>query len=241
MMSETDQVLAIPLWINGRAYLTMAPAFFDVRDAASGEIKRRTPLCGASEALAAATSAQAALPDWAARTVAERAALLLALADALAGYGEHFAALISEESGKDAALAAAEVGDALSLLRGVAPAAASDTGSTGTAANAVVAIVSDDSAPLLGPLRHAVPALLAGATVVVKPSPKAPSAIFALAELTASCDFPAGVFNILQGDLAAIEGLCVASAVGRLCFAGDPALAAKVAEVAIRHGKPFTQ
>ena len=115
MMSETDQVLAIPLWINGRAYLTMAPAFFDARDAASGEIKRRTPLCGASEALAAATSAQAALPDWAARSVAERAALLLALADALAGYGEHFAALISEESGKDAALAAAEVGGALGL------------------------------------------------------------------------------------------------------------------------------
>jgi hypothetical protein len=134
MMSETDQVLAIPLWINGRAYLTIAPAFFDVRDAASGEIKRRTPLCGASEALAAATSAQAALPDWAARTVAERAALLLALADALAEYGEHFAALISEESGKDAALAAAEVGDALSLLRGASPGAASDTGNSGSAA-----------------------------------------------------------------------------------------------------------
>jgi acyl-CoA reductase-like NAD-dependent aldehyde dehydrogenase len=135
--------------------------FFRCPRRSSGEIKRRTPLCGASEALAAATSAQAALPDWAARTVAERAALLLALADALAGYGEHFAALISEESGKDAALAAAEVGDALSLLRGAAPGAASDTGSTGSAANAVVAIVSDDSAPLLGPLRHAVPALLA--------------------------------------------------------------------------------
>jgi succinate-semialdehyde dehydrogenase/glutarate-semialdehyde dehydrogenase len=238
MMSETDQVLAIPLWINGRAYLTIAPAFFDVRDAASGEIKRRTPLCGASEALAAATSAQAALPDWAARTVAERAALLLALADALAEYGEHFAALISEESGKDAALAAAEVGDALSLLRGASPGAASDTGNSGSAVRAVVAIVSDDSAPLLGPLRHAVPALLAGATVIVKPSPKAPSAAFALAELSARSAFPGGVLNILHGDLAAIEGLCVLSEVSRLYFAGDPALGAKVAELACRYDKP---
>ncbi|EXI78607.1 MAG: Succinate-semialdehyde dehydrogenase [NADP(+)] GabD [Candidatus Accumulibacter appositus] len=234
MMSESDQILAIPLWINGHAYLTMPQAFFDVRDARSGEVKRRTPLCGPAEALAAAGSAQAALPDWAARTVAERAALLVALAGTLAEYGEHFAELVSEETGKDAALAAAEVGDALSLLRGVDSGAVSDA-----AGAAVVAIVSDDSAPLFGPLRHAVPALLAGATVVVKPSPKAPSAAFALAELTARSDFPGGVFNVLHGDLAAIEGLCVLREVSRLCFAGDPALGAKVAEVAIRYGKPF--
>ncbi len=239
MMSETDQILAIPLWINGHAYLTMPPALFDVRDARSGEVKRRTPLCGASEALAAASSAQAALADWAARPVAERAALLLALADTLAEYGEHFAELLSEETGKDAALAAAEVGDALSLLRGADSGAASEAAGAASVARAVVAIVSDDSAPLLGPLRHAVPALLAGATVVVKPSPKAPSAAFALAELTARSDFPGGVFNVLHGDLAAIEGLCVLREVSRLCFAGDPALGAKVAEVAIRYDKPF--
>ncbi|MBL8366412.1 MAG: aldehyde dehydrogenase family protein [Candidatus Accumulibacter sp.] len=237
MTSATDQVLAIPLWINGHAYLTMAPAFFDVRDARSGEVKRRTPLCGASEALAAAGSAQAALADWAARTVAERAALLLVLADALAGYGEHFAALISEETGKDAGSAAAEVDAALALLRDRDSATDSRGGSS--AAKAVVAVVSDDSAPLLGPLRHAVPALLAGATVVVKPSPKAPSAAFALAELTAESAFPAGVFNVLHGDLKAIEGLCVASQVSRLCFSGDCALGARVAEVAIRYDKPF--
>ena len=44
-MTETDEILAIPLWINGHAYLTMAPAFFDVRAPRSGQIKRRTPLC----------------------------------------------------------------------------------------------------------------------------------------------------------------------------------------------------
>ncbi|MBL8881239.1 MAG: aldehyde dehydrogenase, partial [Phycisphaerales bacterium] len=101
------------------------------------------------------------------------------------------------------------------------------------------AVVSDDRAPLLGPLQRAVPALLAGATVVVKPSPKAPSAAFALAELTARSAFPGGVFNILHGDLAAIEGLCSAAEVGLLLFAGDPALGSKVAAIATRHGKPF--
>ncbi|WP_291993352.1 aldehyde dehydrogenase family protein [Candidatus Accumulibacter sp. ACC003] len=235
MMLDPDAILAIPLWINGHAYLTMAPSFFDVCDPRSGQVKRRTPMCGAAEALTAVDAAQAALPDWAARTVGQRAALLAALADSLAEYEEHFAGLISEETGQEATLAAAEVAAVLRLLR----AAASDPQAATTGGAGVVAIVSDDSAPLLGALRHAIPALLAGATVVVKPSPKAPSAVFALAELSASSAFPGGVFNVLHGDLAAIEGLCAASAVSLLLFAGEPSLGAKVAAIASGHGKPF--
>jgi acyl-CoA reductase-like NAD-dependent aldehyde dehydrogenase len=190
-------------------------------------------MCGAREALAAVESARQALPAWAARTVEERAGLLAALADALAGYGEHFTGLIAEETGIDPALAATEVEMALSALRAVTTAAAATTD------RRVVAIVSDDRAPLLGPLRHAVPALLAGAAVILKPSPKAPSAALALAELTARTGFPGGVVNILHGDLAAIEGLCAAAGVNVLLFAGDPALGARVAAIASRHGKPF--
>jgi len=141
--------------------------------------------------------------------------------------------LIAEETGKNAASASAEVEQALRVLK------AAGTGSVATGGSGVVAVVCDDQAPLLGPLRLAVQALLAGATVVVKPSPKAPSAAFALAELTARNGFPGGVVNILHGDLAAIEGLCTASAVGLLLFTGDPALGSKVAAIASRHGKPF--
>ncbi len=231
-MTESDEILAIPLWINGHAYLTMAPAFFDVRDVRSGKVRRRTPLCGAAEALAAVESARNALAAWAALTAEARATLLAALADALAGYAEHFAGLIAEETGKDAVAAAAEVSAALQVLR-------TATASTVATGGGVVAVVSDDRAPLLGPLQQAAPALLAGATVVLKPSPKAPSAVFALAELTARSGFPGGVVNILQGDLAAIEGLCAAAEVSRLLFAGDPALGSKVAAIASRHGKPF--
>lgn len=236
-MLDPDAILAIPLWINGHAYLTMAPAFFDVRDPRDGQVKRRTPMCGAAEARTAVDAAQAALAGWAARTVAGRAVLLAALGDALAAYEAHFAGLIAEETGKDAALAAAEVDAARRLLHAAGADSQQQQQTTGGAA--VVAIVSDDRAPLLGVVRHAVPALLAGATVVVKPSPKAPSATFALAELTARGDFPGGVFNVLHGDIAAIEGLCATDQLSLLLFAGDPALGARVAAIATRHGKPF--
>ena len=138
-----------------------------------------------------------AVAPWAAQPAVARAALVAALGDALAAYADHFTRLIVEESGKEGALAAAEVADAIALLR--CPPIGEVSG--------VVAIVGNAEAPLLSSLRFAVPALMAGAAVVIRPAPQAPSAIFALAELSARCAFPAGVLNILQGGDAVVDGL----------------------------------
>ena len=212
-MFHTDDPLAIPLWINGHAYLTMAPAFQDVRNPVSREVLRRTPLCGSAEALKAVDAAQAALSAWAAQEAATRAALLASVGEALSGYAAHFARLIMEESGKDAASADGEVVRAVALLQGAEAGDASDQiGRPG-----VIGIVGDSKAPLLGALQIAVPTLLAGSVVVIKPNPETPSAIFALAELTGRCGFPGGVFSILHGGEAAVEGLRDADGV-RLFF-----------------------
>ena len=206
-MMHPDDVLAIPLWINGHAYLTLAPAFHEVRNPVSGEILRRTPLCDASVVQQAVAAAAAAVAPWAAQPAAERAARVAALGDALSVYADHFTRLIVEESGHDAALAAAEVATAIALLR---------SSPAGDAAG-VVAVVGD--APLLPSLRLAVPALLAGAALVVRPSPATPSAIFALAELSGRCAFPPGVFNVVHGAEALIDGLRASGAAVCLLFA----------------------
>ena len=90
------------------------------------------------------------------------------------------------------------------------------SGAAATGGGRVVAVVSDDRAPLLGPLRQAAPALLAGATLVLKPSPKAPSAVFALAELTARSGFPGGAGTPTLG--AALRNAARSRMVGRLSF-----------------------
>lgn len=232
-MSELESVLAIPHWINGHAFLSMAPSFADVCDARSGVVKRRVPLAGDVEAAAAVDAAHAALAEWAVSDVKQRVALLASLADALNRYTSHFATLIAEETGQDATQAAREVCEAVALLRAAGADHAVSMGS------GVVAIVSDRHAPLSGPVRNAVPALLGGATIVLKPSPQAPAAAFALVELSARCGFPDGVVNLLQGDIAAIEGLCAATPLNLVCFSGDPVPAAKVRAIATRYGKPF--
>jgi acyl-CoA reductase-like NAD-dependent aldehyde dehydrogenase len=199
-MLQTDEPLAIPLWINGHAYLTLAPAFQDVRNPVSREVLRRTPLCGAAEAQKAVEAAQAALPLWCAQPASTRAALLVALGEALSGYAAHFARLIIEETGKATPAAEAEVDKVVALLCGSL--AAKAEGAAG-----VVGIVANAATPLLDSLLLAVPALMAGAVVVIKPNPEMPSAIFALAELTARCAFPGGVFSILHGAEPAVDGL----------------------------------
>lgn len=226
--------MAIPLWVNGRAYLTVTESFFDVIDAASGEAVRRVPLCGADEAAEAAGAARAAQPGWQALGEAQRQAHLGALADALAGYAAHFAKLIRQETGKAEAEAAAEVDAAVAALRNAAPA-----GETAISAS-VAAVIADASRPLAAVAEAAASLLAAGGAVVVKPSPKAPSAVFALCELTGRAGWPAGVVNLLQGDEAAVEGLCTAAAIDRLLYAGEPALGERIAAIAARHGKPFT-
>jgi acyl-CoA reductase-like NAD-dependent aldehyde dehydrogenase len=82
------------------------------------------------------------------------------------------------------------------------------------------------------------PALMAGATVVVKPSPRAPSAAYALCELSARAEWPAGVLNLLQGDTAAIDGLCAAG-IDRLVYRGNAALGVDIGAIADAAGTAY--
>lgn len=196
-MRPAEDIMALPLWINGRSYLTVTPSFLSVCAAGQGEVLRRIPLCGAAEVRVALQSAQAASAAWEALEVPARAALLNALGEALAQYGAHFNGMIVEETGASEAAAGAEVEAAVTLLR-----SHRETSSAG-----VAAIVVHAKDPLLGGLTQAVPAWLAGACVVFRSAPSAPSVLFALAELSARCGFPAGVFNVLHGNETVVEEL----------------------------------
>ena len=102
----------------------------------------------------------------------------------------------------------------------------------------VVAVVVDASRPLAGFAGAVAPALRAGATLVVNPSPKAPAAIFALCELASRSGLPPGVLNLLQGDTAAIEGLCAAG-IDRLVYRGNAALGVAIGAIADAAGTPY--
>ena len=205
-----DAPPALPLWIDGHAVLTLTERFIDVCDPHDGRALRRVPVCREAEVARAVVSAREACAGWSLRSPAERAAGLVALADALGRYAEHFAGLLGEEAGLAPESALSEVAAAQAALRACAGAPGVVAGAAGAAGVASVAcFVVHPDAPFAGPV-HAVSAALAGgASVVLRTAPSAPSVWFALAELSARCAFPPGVFNLVHGDGETADALAL--------------------------------
>jgi len=191
-LSPDDLPPALPCWINGRAFLSMTEDFYTVRDHATGEPLRRTPLCGEAEVAEAVASARAALPEWQALGREARQNLLSAWSEALARYGNHFAQLLRQETGLDEKTAQAEVVEAITALRRTGAADGKEDAS-------VRAIPVPADRPLVDAAGALAAALSVGATVVLHSDPSAPGAVYALVELSARVDVPPGVVNLVQG------------------------------------------
>jgi acyl-CoA reductase-like NAD-dependent aldehyde dehydrogenase len=200
MLFESKDPPAVPLWVNGHAFLTMAPAFHDVLSPSDGRVLRRTPLCSGDIAATVMDVAMKAGAGWRALAESERGELCLILAGELERYSDHVCGLIVDETGKTSDAAGADVATAVKVLRQPNAEGASKEA-------AVVAIVCNPGTLMAGPLKAAVGALIGGATVIVKPDPAVPSALVALGELTGRCGFPPGVFNVLHGGKEVVDGL----------------------------------
>jgi acyl-CoA reductase-like NAD-dependent aldehyde dehydrogenase len=215
MTISPDEPPALPSWINGRAFLSFTPAFVEVRDAINGRLLRRTPVCGAEEAAEAVSSAVAAAPGWRAMDDELRRESLLVWAAQMVRHNTHLAKLIRQESGKPEVEALAEVKAAVETLQDA-------QGDEAAAGKAFVA-VGDAQDPLLASVRRIASVLHAGGVVILKPSPHAPAAAYALAELSERSGIPPGVVSLVQGDETTLEALLAHMPDGRLLPAGDPA------------------
>jgi len=77
-------------------------------------------------------------------------------------------------------------------------------------------------------LGKAVPALLMGNTVILKPSPLTPFSALILAEAAEAAGLPSGVFNVVNGDLAAGETLTTDPRVDLITFTGSDRVGAAI-------------
>jgi succinate-semialdehyde dehydrogenase/glutarate-semialdehyde dehydrogenase len=90
----------------------------------------------------------------------------------------------------------------------------------------VCAAITPWNFPLAMITRKVAPALAAGCPVVVKPAEATPLTALALAVLAEQAGFPAGVFNVVTGQPAAIGGeLCANPIVRKLSFTGSTSAA----------------
>jgi succinylglutamic semialdehyde dehydrogenase len=183
---------------------------------------------------AAVRAARAAFPAWSARSMDERAALLQAWSATCARHAERIAVAIMRETGKvlaEARQEAALLSDKVAVTleeRVRARVTGYEFLANATRTNrcwyrpfGVMTVIGPFNFPAHLPNGHWVPALLAGNTVVFKPSEKAPGVGALLAKLMAEAGMPAGVFNLVQGRGDAAAALVEHADVDGVLFTGS--------------------
>jgi betaine-aldehyde dehydrogenase/aminobutyraldehyde dehydrogenase len=200
---------------------------------ADGRTLGTVPYSRSEDVDAAVDAAGRAARDWARTPPGERAAALLALADAMERDEGTLAQLESRNAGKPVAAAAGEVtrsADRLRFFAGAArsvrglPAAEYTRGTTSFVRReplGVAGLITPWNYPLHMAVWKIGPALAAGNTCVVKPSELTPLSTLELARLSEGI-LPPGVLNVVCGDsvagaaLAAHRGIAVVSVTGEV-------------------------
>lgn len=156
---------------------------------------------------AAVAAARRAFEGWSSTPVADRVAAVRRVAAALREQAEALTVAISREVGMPRKLAARiQVGGPISAWDTYADLAAdyeweSRIGHSlvQQVPTGVVACITPWNYPLHQITGKVAPALLAGCTVVLKPSEMAPTSAFLLAEAVRQAGLPPGVFNLVHG------------------------------------------
>jgi len=195
-----------------------------------------------AEAVAAVEAAAAAQKGWRKLPSAERGAYLQKLADALTECAPAIGAALAQESGKSVADATSEAVYAGQITRYHAEWARriegevipSDTPDENLVLHrepiGVVACLIPFNFPVYTLMRKIAPALIAGNTVIVRPSNNTPTSAFEIAKAVAQAGLPAGVVNILAMSHATAEAVCTHPAVGMITLTGSVGAGRKVLE-----------
>ncbi|SDL17170.1 aldehyde dehydrogenase family protein [Microbacterium azadirachtae] len=198
---------AFPRSESGRTYEVTTPKGAFLANAAKASRK------DARDAVKAARSAQG---GWAKATAYNRGQVLYRVAEVLEGRRAQFVDEIVAQQGVSAAVAGAQVDEAIDLwvwYAGWCDKYAQVAGNLNPVAGAyfnisapeptgVVAIIAPQDSALLGLVSVVAPALVAGNAVVVVASEAYPLSAISLAEVLATSDLPGGVVNVLTGSAA---------------------------------------
>ena len=236
-------------WRNGETFEGTSTRFSDVTNPATGEVTAQLALASEADVDAVVTSAAQAFPKWRDTSLARRTQILFAFRELLNARKSELAAIITAEHGKVLSDALGEVSRGQEvvefacgiphLLKGGFTENAStkvDVHSTRQPLG-VVGIISPFNFPAMVPMWFYPIAIAAGNTVVVKPSEKDPTASLWIGELWKQAGLPDGVYNVLNGDKVAVDGLLTHQEVQSVSFVGSTPIARYVYETGTAHGK----
>lgn len=182
-------------------------AWMDVVNPATEEVIGRVPACGADELDRAVAAARKAFKSWRRTSMDERREVVLKISATIKDNLDELMRLLTSEQGKPhhqakgellGAAAMAKAQSTLELGENVSEDSDTRLSRTRRVPVGVVGGIVPWNFPVSMAVQKIVPALLAGCTIVLKPSPFTPLATLRFAELIADV-VPAGTVNIITG------------------------------------------
>ncbi len=197
-------------WVDGR-WISGSGASLVSADPVTGDALWRGHVAEAQEIEAAVAAARAAFSPWRTLPLSERVACIQRFGASLASARERLAEMIARETGKprwesltEVAAMIGKIDISVAAQRERAGRRESEIAGARSMVrhrpHGVVAVFGPFNFPGHLPNGHIVPALLAGNTVVFKPSEHTPMVAEETAKLWESASLPRGVLNVVQGE-----------------------------------------
>src|SRR3954469_21150715 len=228
---------ALDNYIAGRfTPVSDATAVLDVHDPRTGEAIAQLPLSTAADLDAAVVAAQQAFRTWSAIPIRERVQVFYRYKALLERDIDELAALVTEENGKIASEARAEILKAAELTEFACSLPQIATGevlevSRGVECRVerfpvgVVAAITPFNFPNMVPNWSLPNAIALGNCFILKPSELVPLSAGRIAELLKEAGLPSGVFQVVHGGREAVEAICDHPGIGAVSFVGSTKVA----------------
>ena len=242
------------LFIDGEWQDSDGAEVVTVTNPATEEVVGQVPQATRTDVTRAIAAARKAFDEgpWPRMSPAERSAVLVRMADVMERRYDEIKALNIAEAGSTHALAdSIQVRVPIDHLRHIAettlrtfpfekPIQPSVNPTTGSLASGMIrrepfgvaALISAYNFPFFLNIMKLAPALAAGCTVVLKPAPTTPLEAFIIGEIAQEAGLPAGVLNIVTGDVEAGQELTTHPDVDLVSFTGSDAVGRLVMEQA---------
>ena len=223
-------------FINGKFMQPKTEEYLDVFEPATGQVYSKVPNSSSTDIDVAFQAAKAAFPGWSELTVTDRSQYLHKISELLEHKLDDFANYESRDTGKPVTLAqSVDIPRAIANFRFFAeygPTFKFDSEINSDQSEnrvvhaplGVVGCISPWNLPLYLFTWKIAPALMAGNTVLAKPSEITPYTAYKLGEICVDANLPAGVLNIIHGQgITAGDALINHKEVPAISFTGGTA------------------
>lgn len=248
-MPQTVETKKLKNFINGEWVESLTTDYLEVPNPATGEVLATVPISTSEDLDQAIEVAKEAFKSWSREPVQKRSRILFKYHQLLTKHHDELARLITQENGKSFKEAHGEVLRGIECVEFACGAPSLMMGETLSTIGpeidselyryplGVVGGITPFNFPMMVPCWMFPLAIACGNTFVLKPSERTPILANRLAELLVEAGLPDGVFNIVHGAHAVVNGLLEHPDVKAISFVGSQPVAEYVYKTAAAHGK----